>query len=233
MPHIARLVLGAKRAHPAPFDCICFGGVEVGTPGVGSDLTPNPSPERRGEPGRRKSARGGFPYGFCNGLCSNCTDPNGKDYCPDFGQPDKGDGRALVPHPVESQVVRQVFEMYAGGQESQRTITDKINMMEIALPNGVSVLVRQKGHPGRTEPGPFNCDLIRDMIKRQSNVGKVPYHGVADDGRHCKRKEPLEVLTPTIPPLSAWWCSKKLRRCANYAGTTRFSGMANRRSSIR
>ena len=51
---------------------------------------------------------GGTPFGYCNGLCSKCTDPNGQGYCPDFGQPDKRNGRALVLHPVESKVVAQL-----------------------------------------------------------------------------------------------------------------------------
>ena len=149
--------------------------------------------------GKRQRARQGYwlgamPFGYCNGLCSRCTDPNGKDYCPDFGQPDKGDGRSMIPHPIESQVVRQIFTWYASGEESQRSITDKLHTLQITRPDGSSVPVRQKGHPGRTEPGPFNCDLIRDMVKRQAYVGKVPYHGVADDGHHRKRQEPVEVF---------------------------------------
>jgi site-specific DNA recombinase len=156
--------------------------------------------------GKRQRARQGYwlgamPYGYCNGLCSRCSDPNGKDYCPDFGQADKGDGRSMVPHPVESQVVRQIFTWYASGEESQRSITDKLHALQIMLPDGSSVPVRQKGHPGRTEPGPFNCDLIRDMVKRQAYIGKVPYQGVADDGRHRKRQEPLEVFEANHPAI--------------------------------
>ncbi|MCP4288284.1 MAG: recombinase family protein, partial [Gammaproteobacteria bacterium] len=52
---------------------------------------------------------GSLPYGYCKGLCSTCTDPNGEGYCPDFGKPDKGDGKVPVLHPVESAWVAQVF----------------------------------------------------------------------------------------------------------------------------
>lgn len=44
---------------------------------------------------------GSFRLGYCNGLCSRCTDPNGPDYCPLVGGSDRGDGRVLVPHPIE------------------------------------------------------------------------------------------------------------------------------------
>jgi DNA invertase Pin-like site-specific DNA recombinase len=91
--------------------------------------------------GKRQRARqglwqGAIPYGYCNGLCSKCNDPNGKYYCPEFGQPDKSDGRSLIPHPIESQVVQQVFAWYVTGQESDRTITDKLHEMAITLADG-------------------------------------------------------------------------------------------------
>jgi hypothetical protein len=56
------------------------------------------------------------------------------------------------------------------------------------------VCARQKGAPGRTGPRPFSRDLIRDMLNRVAYTGKVPYQGVADDGRHRKRKAPLDLF---------------------------------------
>lgn len=45
---------------------------------------------------------GSIPFGYCNGLCSNCTDTNGPGYCPRVGQPDQSDGERLIAHPLES-----------------------------------------------------------------------------------------------------------------------------------
>jgi DNA invertase Pin-like site-specific DNA recombinase len=52
-------------------------------------------------------------YGFCNGLCSNCTDPNGPGYCPFVGGPDRGKGRVQVPHPIEQHARRLMEHLYA------------------------------------------------------------------------------------------------------------------------
>ncbi len=55
--------------------------------------------------GQRQRARkgmwiGGIPFGYCKGLCANCEDPNGKDYCPNFGGKNLGDGKNIdcPPH---------------------------------------------------------------------------------------------------------------------------------------
>ncbi len=144
---------------------------------------------------------GAIPYGYCNGLCSRCTDPNGAGYCPDFGGKDKSDGKVMVAHPIESQVVRWVFEQYAGGKMSHKMIAEALNQMHITLDNGESVPVRQKGAPGRSQPGPFSKDIIRDMLKRACYLGKIPYQGVADDGRHRKRCAPLEYFPGVHPAI--------------------------------
>ena len=144
---------------------------------------------------------GAIPYGYCNGLCSRCTDPNGEGYCPDFGLKDKGDGKVMVPHPIESRVVRMVYEQYAGGSMSHRLIADELNSLQIPLGNGVIISARQKGAPGRSAPGPFGRDVIRDMLKRVAYTGKVPYQGVAEDGRHRKRCAPLELYQGSHPAL--------------------------------
>ncbi len=149
--------------------------------------------------GKRQRARqglwlGAIPFGYCNGLCSKCTDPNGRGYCPNFGQADRGDGKVMLPHPIESGIVQQVFEWYLTGEMSDRTIADRLNGMQITLPDGSRVPARQKGAPGRTGPRPFSRDVIRDMLNRVAYTGKVPYQGVADDGRHRKRKAPLDLF---------------------------------------
>ncbi len=156
--------------------------------------------------GKLQRARQGFwlgeyPYGYCNGQCSQCTHPNGKDYCPDFGMPDKGDKRSLYPHPVESQVVKMVFEWYAGGRETSRTIARRLNETSITLPSGKVLQIRSKGKLGRSEPSIFGRDLIRDMIQRDVYTGKLPYRGIDDNGRHRKRAEVLHMFPGHHTPL--------------------------------
>jgi len=68
--------------------------------------------------GKRMRAKQGldnaaFRLGYCNGLCSRCTDPNGFDYCPLFDENDRGNGRVKVPHPVESVAVHLIFLLYS------------------------------------------------------------------------------------------------------------------------
>jgi DNA invertase Pin-like site-specific DNA recombinase len=156
--------------------------------------------------GKLQRARQGFwlgehPYGYCNGQCSQCTHPNGKDYCPDFGTPNKGDKRGLYPHPVEAQVVKMVFDWYAGGHETSRTIARRLNETSITLPNGKVLPIRAKGKLGRSDPSIFGRDVIRDMIKRVVYTGKLPYHGVDDNGRHRKRAEVLYLFPGHHIPL--------------------------------
>lgn len=144
---------------------------------------------------------GGVPYGYCHGLCSRCTDPNGKGYCPDFGQPDKSDGKNLVAHPVESQIVKLVFDLYVNHEESNRTIAEKLNGMQIPLPDGRSLPVRQKGAPQRTEPRPFTRDIVRDMVRRLAYTGKIGYRQVDSRGLYQKRRAPDQIFPGNHPAL--------------------------------
>lgn len=69
--------------------------------------------------GKQQRARAGYwngdlPYGYCKGLCRNCEHVNGRD-CPDYGGPDKSDGRVLVPHPVDSRGLELAFKLHATG----------------------------------------------------------------------------------------------------------------------
>lgn len=64
---------------------------------------------------------GGYRLGYCNGLCSICTDPNGKGYCPLFGGPDRPEsqrGRIQVPHPIERHVISLIAQLYSEGHSA-------------------------------------------------------------------------------------------------------------------
>ena len=58
---------------------------------------------------------GSIPFGYCNGLCSSCTDLNGPGYCPEVGNSNKGDGKGMIPHPIESQAVKMAFRVICNG----------------------------------------------------------------------------------------------------------------------
>lgn len=46
---------------------------------------------RKGKLGRARDGlwNGSIPFGYCRGNCSACTDNNGPDYCPEYGEPNR------------------------------------------------------------------------------------------------------------------------------------------------
>jgi DNA invertase Pin-like site-specific DNA recombinase len=131
--------------------------------------------------GKKQRAREGYwnglpPYGYCHGLCSTCLEPNGKGYCPEYGTPDKTDGKTLILHPIDSEIVKLAYQWYLEADTSDRLIAERLNTYQLFLPDGSSITPRAQGHPGKTTPGPFNKDLIRDMLKRIFYTGRLPYH---------------------------------------------------------
>lgn len=78
---------------------------------------------------------GGYRLGYCNGLCSICTDPNGKGYCPLYGGPDRPEserGRIQVPHPIEMHAVRLIAHLYNQGH-SATEIANYLNDNEFTI----------------------------------------------------------------------------------------------------
>ena len=103
---------------------------------------------RKGKKGRARSGlwNGSIPFGYCRGNCSACTDNNGPDYCPEYGNPDRNhDPDVLVPHPIESRGVLFAFQQYATGQFSDRDIAEMLNQYVVTLPDGTEVPLRSKG----------------------------------------------------------------------------------------
>jgi DNA invertase Pin-like site-specific DNA recombinase len=70
---------------------------------------------RKGKREKAEEGRwhGAVPTGYCNGKCRECGEPNGPGYCPHAGQPDRGDGKVLLPHPIESEGIRLAFKWYS------------------------------------------------------------------------------------------------------------------------
>ncbi len=156
--------------------------------------------------GQRQRARrglwvGGIPYGYCQGLCSVCEDPNGMNYCPNYGSSNLSDGKRLIAHPIESIAVKLVYEWYLNGTYSAAMIAKKLSQYKITLPNGNEVQIRQKGRKGYSNPGVFSRDTIRDILQRVAYTGKLPLVGVDDNGKYRSRKPPLAVFEGLHPAL--------------------------------
>lgn len=135
---------------------------------------------------------GAFRFGYCNGRCSACIEPNGRG-CPHFGQPNRGDGRVRIPHPIESHAVRLAFEWYASGQYSDLDIAQRLNDEVVTLPDGSPVRFMTKGRPGLTEPQPFDRDAVRAILNNPVYAGYVTYRG-SDPKTGAKFRRPQSVI---------------------------------------
>lgn len=119
---------------------------------------------------------GNIPYGYCRGNCSSCTDPNGEGYCPEFGKEDKiADANQLAHHPIDSRVVKKLFQLYLTEEYSDARLARWAQAFEIMLPNEEKISPRTKGIPGRYAPGPFKRDYARTILTNIFYTGMVPY----------------------------------------------------------
>ena len=149
----------------------CINGRQLAT------FLPNLQQETR--KGKIQRAREGLwngnpPFGYCRGLCSQCEEVNGPNYCPNVGNPNLGDGKHLLPHPIESEVVRLAFNWYANGQGSDSGIAVLLNEYPL---NENGLRPRTRGIPGRTLPGPFQKDSVRALLNNPFYTGVIPYYG--------------------------------------------------------
>lgn len=132
---------------------------------------------------------GSIPFGYCNGLCSNCTHPNGSDYCPNFGRPDLGNGADLILHPIESDGVRLAFETYATGDFSDHDTAEMLAQHEVAVADGSVRRLRvpckrppkeeiplpaQSPRPPHGYRPPYK-DFVRYLLQRPFYAGSVTY----------------------------------------------------------
>ncbi len=152
--------------------------------------------------GKLQRARDGYwngniPYGYCYGLCSKCKDPNGEGYCPDFGKPDKGNGKLLVLHPIDSKVVRLVYDWYLSEIESDGHIAKKLQNYRLIEDGPV---VRTRGLPGQKPSGPIQRDSVRNMLTNIFYAGFVPYYGTPQKGEKTTRRV-KEIFSGKHPAL--------------------------------
>jgi site-specific DNA recombinase len=142
---------------------------------------------------------GSIPFGYCNGQCSKCTDPNGPGYCPESGGANRSDDKSLVEHPIEGEAVRRIFRWYLSGDFSDGDIADKLNADGLSLTGGRRVPFRTKGLPGRFPPRAFGKSSIRTILYRRFYTGVVAYYGLDEKGRKRKRGN-FEALFPGQHP---------------------------------
>jgi site-specific DNA recombinase len=119
---------------------------------------------------------GNIPFGYCSGRCAQCADPNGPGYCPNVGQANQGDGKRLIAHPLDHQIVRWAFDYYLRENCSDGRVADYLNSLQYHRPDGSEAKYRQKGVPGRIVPGIFNKDMVRGLLQREFYLGRVSYH---------------------------------------------------------
>jgi len=189
---------------------------------------------------------GNLSHGYCRGNCSTCLDPNGKGYCPRFGQADWTHERIPCQHPIDSHAVRLIVSLSADGW-SDLEIADYLNRHDFVLPDGTQIHFRTRGIRGRFPPGPFSRDTIRDILKNPFPAGMVaryprPPLDMEDDVEHPKRKRssklqgnartPIELIRgkhEAIYPFTLWQESQQRRQ---RRGTTPISKNKPKQQSL-
>ena len=120
---------------------------------------------------------GNIPYAYCKGLCSNCQDANGAGYCPEFGLPDKGNGKTLMLHPVDQCAVDLIFELYATGKYSTLLVAELLNKSSYTLTDGEEILYRQRGRRGKPNAKrEFTKEFVRSVLNNIFYTGQVAYY---------------------------------------------------------
>jgi site-specific DNA recombinase len=158
--------------------------------------------------GKKERARkglhnGSIPFGYCNGRCSNCTDPNGPGYCPWVGKPDRAGDDRLIAHPIESIGVRRAFRYSVTGNFTDRKIAELLNESSVRYA-GKNYQLRPKRRPGdvaRFGKAVFQKDTVREMLLRVFYTGVVPYFGVNQRGQKRKRSDAVALYPGQHPPL--------------------------------
>ena len=184
-------------------------------------------------------------FGYCNGLCSRCTDPNGSDYCPKAGKQDcaKYDGKILipVPHPIESHAVRLIAHEYQN-INSDQGLADLLNDNFFILPDGEKIQFRTKMWKNSSSLGKFKKDSVREIIKSEFYIGIVTHQetpplNMKDDLRHPekikakqhRRNDPKERYPGKHEPLyprALWEKNMQLRAAkGNASGSSNKPGI--------
>ena len=142
--------------------------------------------------------------GYCNGLCSTCTDPNGGAYCPLLGGPDRADsqrGRIAVPHPVDRYAAVWIHNSYSQGM-SDKEIADYLNYHDFILPDGTRVHFRTRGQkrerklPLVEQNRRFKRDSIRAIVRNPFYAGMVARYPRPDFSLEDNLNHPDQIRAP-------------------------------------
>lgn len=123
---------------------------------------------------------GDVPYGYCKGLCSRCEDPNGKGYCPAYGQPDKTDDKCLIAHPKDSQGLIHAFRFQAA-VHSDTQVAHELNSLGYRTNRKFH---KQSDSHNLGGPKPFCKETVRTMLQNPFYMGFVHYKGQLIPGKH-------------------------------------------------
>ncbi len=176
----------------------------------------------RAETKRGKQARarkglwnGSIPLGYCNGLCTGCTDVNGRDYCPHFGQANRSNGKTLVIHPIESVAVKLTYRWYETGFMSHRLIAVKLNAYKLVLPDGTTRRFRTKRYISQGGPQDFSPNAVREILSRIFYTGQVAYYGTNAQGHKLKRGNFTSLIRGQHPALVSQECFDRCQQVAH------------------
>lgn len=165
---------------------------------------------------------GDIPYGYCKGLCSRCENPNGKGYCPDYGKPDKGDGKTLIAHPKDSKGLVQAFHLQAS-VKSDIQVTHELNRRGFRTNRKYHKHSDSRNTGG---PKPFCKETVRTMLQNPFYMGFVHYKGQLIPGKHpalvdrqlfdaaMKVRQQLRRTNGATPHKKRFYLFTSLIRCA-------------------
>jgi len=206
--------------------------------------------EAKSERIRRGLPNGNIPLGYCNGLCSTCTDSHGPDYCPRVGNADRPEsqrGRIAVAHPIDQHVISLVANLYLQ-HWSYREIASHLNRNMFTLPDGSVVKFRPRNVSTERNTGKdFSRDSIRTLIRTPFHAGLVaryprPALDMEDDLENpCEVKPPrpeigarqiLEIQQGQHEPLISVETWRRLQQIRKGKSKTPTNGLRSRNEAL-
>ncbi len=155
--------------------------------------------EAKSERIRRGLHNGNIPLGYCNGLCSTCTDTQGPGYCPLAGGLDRAEsqrGRIAVIHPIDRHVITLVAHLYQQNW-SYLEIASYLNRNKFSLPDGAVVKFKPRKAPNSKDTGnEFTRDSIRTLVATPFHAGLVARYPRPALDMEDNLEHPNEVKAP-------------------------------------
>jgi DNA invertase Pin-like site-specific DNA recombinase len=152
---------------------------------------------------------GFYRFGYCNGLCSSCTDPNGKDYCPFYGCRDRVESHAVEFRCcIQSKVMLyewlHIFIMMEIAIWRSPVPSTAISFAcRMVLLSSFARRACRKEPARRVQPGQY-----REIIRSPFYVGLIAHYptrplDMEDDPENPKNKNPPAIERPTYTAVDA------------------------------